>query len=110
MKSYSPKCYQYLRKVKKLLLPCKFALRSWVCNLAFEPGILDCVLDLMRKLSENLKPIEKLVALTFDEMHISKKLEIVKKHEQVWGLSTSLVVMCRGLAGKWKTPVYYNFK
>lgn len=51
-----------------------------VCNPVFEPGVLDCALEFMSKVTENVKPIEKLVALTFDEIYISNKLEIDKNH------------------------------
>ena len=73
-------------------------------------GVLNDVLHLMYVKGDTLQLHEKLVVLCFDEVFLSKKIEIDKKSEQVIGSHKKAQVgMVRGLFSNYKQPIYYKF-
>lgn len=109
LRSVSPKAYRYLR-ANALPLPALSTLRKWASSFNLSPGLLTNVINLMQKMSFQLKDIEKLCVLSFDEIHLSNRIDINKKDEQVIGPhKTCQTVMARGLISNWKQPVFYDF-
>lgn len=54
--------------------------------------------------------LQKLTCLSFDEMAISKQICFDRKNERIFGPHSQVqVVMARGLASKWKQPIYFDF-
>lgn len=109
LRSVSPKAYRYLR-ANNYPLPSLSTLRSWVTTFDVSPGILKNVISLMNKKSRDMSKFERISVLSFDEMYVSNKIDIDKKHEQRIGPHKSCqTVMVRGLFSKWKEPIYYQF-
>jgi len=110
LRCISPKAYRYMRNVVKVPLPGLSTLRRWACNINVDPGILDAILDCMKYKGKTLQMHEKLVILTFDEIHLCNKIAIDRKLQQVVGSHKSCqCVMVRSLFSKWKQPIYYNY-
>lgn len=64
----------------------------------------------MQSKAPELKEHEKICVLSFDEIYISQNIEIDKKQERRVGPHKTVQVgMARGLFGRWKQPVYYDF-
>lgn len=110
LRSVSAKAYRYLRNKLKYPLPALSTLRRWVSKLVCSPGILNQVLLIMKNNGKALNDFEKLTCLSFDEMSLSKRLCFERKDEHVFGPhSHAQVVMARGLTGKWKQPIFFDF-
>lgn len=110
LRSVSAKAYRYLRNKLKYPLPALSSLRRWVSSFECKPGILREVLMVMEHNGRSLNDFEKLTALSFDEMSLSKQICFDRKQEHIFGPhSHAQVVMARGLTGKWKQPVYFDF-
>jgi len=110
LRCISPKAYRYMRNVVKMPLPGLSTLRRWACNINVDPGILDAILDCMKYKGKTLQMHEKLVILTFDEIHLCNKIAIDRKLQQVVGSHKSCQrVMVRSLFSKWKQPIYYDY-
>lgn len=110
LRSLSPKCYAYLRTVKRIPLPCVSTLNARAKKFEYEPGLLYSALSLMKSNTQTLSTEEKLTVVSIDEMSIAKEWSydkgtdtLYKPHERVQ------IVMLRGLIGKWKQPIYYQF-
>lgn len=85
-------------------------LRRWTSDFEVEQGLLNNVIMLMKHKARSLPEVERLCAISFDEVYISNKIEIDKKEEQTFGPhKTCQVVMARGILGNWKQPIYYKF-
>ncbi|XP_018405832.1 PREDICTED: uncharacterized protein LOC108782150 [Cyphomyrmex costatus] len=55
----SGRAYKYIRDVMKIPLPCDSTLRNWSQNFSVKPGILQDILEIMRKKRENLSISDK---------------------------------------------------
>ena len=72
-------------------------------------GILKEVLHLMYEKGHSLSMIQKVTVLSFDEIYVSKKIEIDRKLEQIVGPhKTTQIGMARGLFHNWRQPIYYK--
>lgn len=110
LRCMSPKAYRYMRKIRKIPLPAESTLRKWCFKFDVQPGILKKVLKVMKEKGQNLSTAKKLTVLSFDEVHISNKYDMDKKHQRIYGSHKKCqFVMARGLFQKWKQPVYYDF-
>lgn len=110
LKSLSLKAYKYLRDVKKFPLPSLTTLNMWCTIFNIPPGILKNVLQIMQNKGRALSPAEKLVALSFDEIYISNKVDLDRKEQKIYGPhKTCQIIMARGLFKNWKQPVFYEF-
>lgn len=109
LRSISPRAYRYL-KDNNYPLPGLSTLRNWACRMELNPGILESIIFLMKEKSSNLKNQEKLCMICFDEIYISRKIEINKTKEQVVGPHKSVQVgMARGIFSSWKQIIFYAF-
>lgn len=71
-------------------------------------GILNVVLALMKHTA--LTKMERACVLLFDEMKIQSSYEYDKNSDTTLGPSKYVqVVMARGICGKWKQPIFYNY-
>lgn len=109
LRSLSPKAYRYLRK-NNFPLPGLSTLKEWASRLDLSVGVLKDILTLMKNKASDMEFPAKICVLCFDEIHISRKVEIEKKKEQVYGPHKKVQVgIVRGLFRKWKQVIYYNF-
>lgn len=110
LRSLSPRCYKYLRTKKGFPLPSVSTLNQRVQNFDCEPGLLSSVLALLKSKSEMLGNLEKISVLSLDEMSIEKQWSYDKGKDILYKPHTNVqVVMLRGLIGKWKQPIFYQF-
>lgn len=110
LRSVSRKAYVYLRKKVGIPLPGLSTLRKWTRNLRCLPGLQKEILSVLQEKSKTMSSLEKLTVLSFDEMNIDSRRCYDEREDQVLGpFRTVQVAMARGLAGKWKQPVYYNY-
>lgn len=110
LRSVSTKAYRYLRSKLKYPLPALSTLRKWATNLNCYPGIMKQVLLIMQNNGTFLNEFEKLTALSFDEMSLNKKICFDRHNERLFGPhSDAQVLIARGITGKWKQPIYYDF-
>lgn len=108
--SVSARAYNYLRDVKNIPLPCVQTLRNWSATFNVKPGILHNVLQIMQIKGQDLSAIEKLTVLSFVEIYISNKVDLERRQQKIYGPhKTSQFVMARGLFGKWKQPIFYEY-
>lgn len=109
LRSVSPKAYRYLRN-NGFPLPAFSTLRTWAATFNLNPGVLLNVLRLLKIKASELKEIDKLCVLSFDEIYVSNRIDIDKKNEEKIGPhKTCQTVMARGLLSNWKQPIYYQF-
>lgn len=109
LRCVSPKSYRYLRS-QNFPLPCMSTLRKWASSFQVDRGVLDDVMPLLKQKSKDFTCLEKLCILSFDEVYLSNRVDIDKKEQQKVGPHKNCqMVMIRGLVGKWKQPVYYNY-
>lgn len=105
--SAGPRCYRLLRS-KGYSLPSPTTLRRWSSKLCVEPGIQYQTLSHMSSLDMPLE--EKLCVISFDEMKCREEWAYDKKADKIIPPKRMVqVVMVRGLRGKWKQPIYYDF-
>lgn len=108
LRSLSPRCYKYLKDIKGLPLSCVSSLNDRLKKLNCEPGLLSDVLSLMNSQSNTLETIEKLTVISFDEMSIASQWSYDKGTDTLYKPHKSVqVIMLRGLAGRWKQPMFY---
>lgn len=106
----SKRFYTYLRSHTKFLLPCISSVKSFVSTIDFEPGLMKNALTLLEFSGKKLSDIDRLVVLSYDEMHLSEKCCYDSKWDQVLGPCRQVqVIHARGLYGHWKCPVFYDF-
>lgn len=106
----SKKFYHYLRTHTKFLLPCITSVKKFVSSIDFEPGLLTNALTLLEYTGKSLSDIDRLVMLSYDEMHLDETCGYDSKWDQVLGPCRQVqVIHARGIYGKWKVPVYYEF-
>ena len=85
-------------------LPGDSTLKRWCVKFNCTPEILENVLLLMKKDSENLNEMEKICVLSFDKMHIDSKLDKI-----LGSFKKVQVFLIRGLFSPWKQPAYFDF-
>lgn len=86
------------------------SLQRWAKNIEMRNGILYDVLKIMKINSDNLQDIEKLTVIMFDEMKIATTMEYDSLKDEVVGPYNQMqVVMARGIASKWKQPIFVGF-
>ncbi|KAJ8890808.1 hypothetical protein PR048_010317, partial [Dryococelus australis] len=101
LRSISRKAYLYLRKNFGLSLPELSTIRKWTRNLKCSP-------DIQKELLSVLK--ERLTVLSFDAMRVDSKMCYDQREDRIMGLhSNAQVIIMRGLASKWKQPIFYDF-
>lgn len=110
LRSLSPKCYNYMRDVRGFPLPSVSTLNDRAKKFDCEPGLLSSVLALMKSKADTLTPAEKLTVLSFEEMGLAKQWSYDKATDTLYKPHKNVqVVKLRGLASKWKQPIYFAF-
>ena len=74
-----PRAYRLLLK-KKMPLPAVITLQKWCAKVQVYPGILNCVLKLMKTL--DMPTTDKVCVLSFDEMKVKEKIVFDKSKDQ----------------------------
>jgi len=74
LRALSSKAYDFWKDKIGMPLPSASTLKIWCGKFTCSPGILKDVLLLMEKNCETLDDREKLCVLSFNEMHIDKKI------------------------------------
>jgi len=86
------------------------SLQRWAKNIGMRNGILHDVLKIMKINGNTLQNYEKLTVLMFDEMKIATTMEYDQLKDEVVGPHSQMqVVMARGIASKWKQPIFVGF-
>ncbi|CAL1687559.1 unnamed protein product [Lasius platythorax] len=94
----------------KIPLPAMSTWKNWARKFDVMPGILNDVLAIMKNKAGSLTELERLTVLTFDEVYISNDVAINRKDEEVIEPhKTCQFIMARGLFGRWKQPVFYDY-
>ena len=114
------RAYRQLRK--RFILPSPRVLRNRMTHIQTLPGFQDTLLEVLKEQLEGAADQDKLVVLSFDEVHLRKKLtyvrwmDCVEGNEDFGGLGktprladSALTFMVRGLTKRWKQPVGYFF-
>lgn len=108
--SCSPKAYKYMRDTMKIPLPSRATLHRWAAKTKVSPGIQTKVLLILEKLGKMMPERERLVVISFDEMHISQRVQYDQSRDAVVGPHSQVqVVFIRSLLGEWKQPIYFAF-
>lgn len=109
LKSVSPAGYRYLKK-RSFPLPGLSTLRKRAAKIKMNPGILTEVLSVMETKGKEEPLPNKICALSFDEIHISQRIEIERKEEKRVGPHKTVQLgMVRGLFKNWKQPIFYEY-
>ncbi|KAJ8866802.1 hypothetical protein PR048_032663 [Dryococelus australis] len=110
LRSVSRKACSYLRKKAGILLPGLSPLRKWTRNVKCAPGVLEEVLTLLRATSQATTLSERLAVLSLDEMQIDGRYCYDQTADRIFRPCKNVqVLMARGLASKWKRPIFYDF-
>lgn len=102
-----PRAYRLLLR-KQYPLPAVITLKKWCSKIEVYPGIIHPVLDIMKNV--DMKQIDKICVLSFDEMKIKEKIVYDKRKDETLKAAKYVqVAMIRGLFGNWKQPIFYDF-
>ena len=107
----SPKAYRHLQQTKVLPLPGESTLRKYLQRFKIREGLLENVCQFLKVKVEGMNELDKIVGISFDEVHIKKTIDYDNSSDQILGPnSSSNVVLVRGIGGKsFKIPVWYRF-
>jgi len=113
IRSFSKKCFDFIREKKLFPLPGSSTLRNWVKNFKCQPGMMEEMKQVLKKFLEGeaeSSSLAKLAMLSFDEMEICHRYEFDQAADKVFGPFKKVqLVMLRGLCHKWRQPVFYDF-
>ncbi len=111
LKSISSKAYEFMRSKNLVSLPSRRTLGRWLQDFKCVPGIQeDCLRIVKERLCHSEISHEKLVAISFDEMHLRKKVEYHGATKRVYGPCNKLqVAIIRGVTCSWKQLIYFDF-
>lgn len=84
----SPKCYRELRKL--LRLPSPRIIKKWLQGLHIEVGFSGSILSLMTNEAKGLKPQQKIVVMSIDEISLKRTLRFDDKSDTITGFPTVL--------------------
>lgn len=116
----SPKLYRYLRFFFQL--PSIRTLKRILSAIPIKPGIIEPVLEHLKRETESMDELDKTCTLIFDEMFLSAGLFYETKPQRICGFENmgtlgnssnpanhALVFMIRGLKRNFKMPVAFYF-
>ena len=110
LKTMSNKSYEYLRRNKIIPLPSVTTLSKWLVNVKCAPGFDNIFFELLKKNFQDASTSERQAVLSFDEVDIKKLYQYDKINRRVYGNHKKMqVVMIRGMFGKWKQTIYFEF-
>lgn len=122
---YSPRAYDYIRKVFFKKLPAPSTMRKWYQTINGEPGMCTEALNALKMKVDEAKVKNKKVvcALLFDEMAIKKQIEWdknkkkftgyvdygtrIEKKESLPEAKEALTFMLNCINDRWKIPIGY---
>ena len=106
----SRKTYDYLRQKKCLPLPGHSNLKRYFQEFKINEGTLDSVINLLKVQAAVLKPVERVVSLAFDEVHVRSDISWNPSNDQVVGPHKNAnTMMLRLIFTKMKIPIWYRF-
>ena len=106
----SRKTYQYLRDRKCLPLPGLSTLKQYFRDFHINEGTIDSVVTLLKIQAAVLKPVERVVSLAFDEVHIRSDISWNPKEDKVVGPHKDAnTMMLRLIFTKMKIPIWFRF-
>ena len=84
--------------------------QRWLDNFSCIPGVNDHFISIIVKKLSGCELQDRNTMLCFDEVDIKNKYEYDSRSKTVYGNSKKMqVVMARGLVGKWKQIIYFDF-
>jgi len=76
----------------------------------FSPGLSGDIMKIMQHNHAKNDKMDRVCIVAFDEMAISPYISYYAKTDQIFGPCKKVQVLTvRGLFGKWKYPIYFNF-
>ena len=111
LKLMSRKAYYFVREKKLIPLPGESTLRKYFKNFTINEGYFQSVHQLLKVVSSVLDDQEKLISLSFDEIHLKKTdIRWEQKSDQIIGPNnTANVMMMRCLYYHLKLPIFFQF-
>ena len=109
MRASGIKAYNNVKQISNLPLPSVRTLNRWSSNFDCDSGILEDVLEALKKHTAQMDELSKICVMSFDEMSIDSRFIIDPKTNDLVSQSKVQVCMLRGLMSSWKQPVYYDF-
>lgn len=114
----SPKAYAFMRKVFQL--PAKSTLNHMTTNWQYTPGLQDALFETIKIKVDRFNEMDRHTLLCFDEICIKKHTFYNIATDEIIGLEKgkkghvtctnhAMVLMAKGLTGKWKQPLAYYF-
>merc|ERR1712001_209292 len=85
IRGFCKKTYNYLRDNKLLPLPCESTLQKHVKDFKLVPGILEPMVRLLEIWATRLTDVQKIVGLTFDEVHLVHTIAYNAQQDQFFG-------------------------
>jgi len=106
---YKANTYEHLREMG-FPFPSTRTLRRWTSGIQFNQGLLFPVLNLLKQQFEYAPEIQRQCVLSFDEMSLDSRIEYDPFEDKVYGPKSSMnVYFVRGLFGRWKQAIAYEF-
>ena len=115
-----PRAYRQLRR--RFVMPSPRVLRNRMQHIQTLPGFQDAMLAVLKEHLRGTEERDRMVVLSFDEVHLRRKLTYVPWMDCVEGTEhfgpvgktprladSALTFMARGLTKRWKQPVGYFF-
>ena len=121
MRKFSLKAYKFARDNRMMNLPSPSALRKRIKHFRVAPGINHSSLHILKKHMEVEEDeengvvqaptdLKKMAVLMFDEMSVSRDITYDAREDRFYPSSSKMqVALCRGLAHKYKLPVFVDF-
>ncbi|KAJ8872942.1 hypothetical protein PR048_026558 [Dryococelus australis] len=102
--------YLYLRKNVGLPVTELSTIRKWTRNLKCLSGIQKELLSVLKGRSLSMSSMEHLAVLSFDEMRVDYRMCYDLREDRIMDSnSNAQVIIARGLASKWRQPIFYDF-
>ena len=107
----SKKAYNFVRQRKLIPLPGLSTLRNYFKHFTINEGYFDFVFQLLKLIAPILTSKEKLVSLSFDEIHLKKTdIRWEQKTDQIIGPNnTANVMVMRCLFKNLKMPIWFRY-
>lgn len=106
----STRGYRFARNVLKIPLPAASTVRRKIAQFPLEEGFARFALDIMKAKGRCMSALDRITALTFDEVYISSNMVYDPVQERVLGpFNKTQVIMAQGIFGRWKNVVYFQY-
>ena len=109
LRKISKKAYRFAQSKMGLPLPHPRTIERWTANVPARPGFQPCANVLFAYLEQNCDEFRRLAVLSFDEMRLSSTPSYSPKNDCVYVAKQAQTFVIRGLFGKWKSILYYNY-